>query len=205
MSKLTPAADPHAVHPREFDHDPVNHPSHYRSHPSGVECITITEHMSFLRGNAMKYMWRAGEKGGREQEIEDLKKARWYLNREIENLEKEWVKREVEKLTEAPNQHPLPPVTPVPESQRYGMGGMLRAGMVGAGAAGIGGPAFWDGYPPDQHLSKLWWLFNTHSGSMHQMTWLPALNMWQEGYGLDSRRITPAVVGLGYVLEGELL
>lgn len=64
--------------------DPVNHPSHYTEHPSGVECITVTEHMSFLRGNAMKYLWRAGSKGN---ELEDLKKARWYLDREISNLE----------------------------------------------------------------------------------------------------------------------
>ncbi len=65
--------------------DSVNHPPHYNGHPSGVECIQITEHMSFCRGNAMKYLWRAGEKG---DEIEDLKKARWYIDREIQRLEK---------------------------------------------------------------------------------------------------------------------
>lgn len=65
--------------------DPINHPAHYTGHPSGVECIQITEHMNFCRGNAMKYLWRAGEKGS---EIEDLKKARWYLDREIARLEK---------------------------------------------------------------------------------------------------------------------
>jgi hypothetical protein len=64
-------------------HDPVNSPVHYRSHPSGVECIRITEHMTFLRGNAMKYLWRADQKNG----LEDLKKARWYLDREIRNME----------------------------------------------------------------------------------------------------------------------
>lgn len=63
--------------------DPVNHPSHYTTHPSGVECITITEHMNFNLGNAMKYIWRAGEKGSRTQ---DLEKARWYLDREITRL-----------------------------------------------------------------------------------------------------------------------
>jgi hypothetical protein len=66
--------------------DSVNHPRHYTDHPSGVECITVTEHMSFLRGNAMKYLWRAGAKG---PALEDLKKARWYLDREISNLEGE--------------------------------------------------------------------------------------------------------------------
>lgn len=61
--------------------DMVNHPPHYTSHPSGVECIQVTEHMSFCVGNAVKYLWRADEKGSA---IEDLEKARWYITREIE-------------------------------------------------------------------------------------------------------------------------
>jgi hypothetical protein len=65
-------------------HDPINHPRHYTSHPSGVECITITEHLNFCLGNAVKYIWRAGEKGAA---VEDLKKARWYIDREIRRLE----------------------------------------------------------------------------------------------------------------------
>lgn len=65
--------------------DSVNHPQHYTSHPSGVECIDVTEHMNFCLGNAMKYLWRAGQKGDL---LEDLKKARWYLDREIARLEK---------------------------------------------------------------------------------------------------------------------
>lgn len=67
------------------DYDRVNHPRHYTSHPSGVECIAITEHMNFNRGNAVKYIWRADEKGA---PIEDLKKARWCIDREISRLEK---------------------------------------------------------------------------------------------------------------------
>lgn len=59
----------------------VDHPDHYKQHPSGVECITITEHMNFNLGNVIKYVWRADEKG---RDIEDLKKAAWYLNREID-------------------------------------------------------------------------------------------------------------------------
>jgi hypothetical protein len=66
------------------EQDLVNHPPHYKSHPSGVECITITEHFNFCRGNAIKYIWRAGEK---DCEIKDLKKAAWYINREIKRLE----------------------------------------------------------------------------------------------------------------------
>ncbi len=61
--------------------DIVNHPPHYKSHPSGIECIQITEHMSFCLGNAIKYIWRADLKN---DAIEDLKKARWYLDREIQ-------------------------------------------------------------------------------------------------------------------------
>lgn len=66
--------------------DNVNHPKHYTSHPSGVECITITEHFNFNLGNAIKYIWRAGLKST--TEIEDLRKARWYIDREIERLVK---------------------------------------------------------------------------------------------------------------------
>lgn len=65
--------------------DMVNHTPHYTSHPSGVECIEITEHMNFCVGNAMKYLWRAGEKG---DVLEDLQKARWYIDREIARIEK---------------------------------------------------------------------------------------------------------------------
>lgn len=73
--------------PEKPAHDPVNHPSHYTSHPSGIECITITRHHDFNIGNAMKYMWRAGLKDPSiEKEIEDLKKAVWYLNDQIELL-----------------------------------------------------------------------------------------------------------------------
>ena len=61
-------------------YDAVNHPKHYTTHPSGVECITVTEHMGFCLGNAMKYIWRADEKGNA---VEDLEKAKWYIEREI--------------------------------------------------------------------------------------------------------------------------
>lgn len=70
--------------------DAVN-PSHYKEHPSGVECIQITEHMNFCLGNAVKYIWRAGLKSVKHAEhpAVDLKKAIWYLQREISNLEKQ--------------------------------------------------------------------------------------------------------------------
>jgi len=66
--------------------DLVNRPPHYTAHPSGVECITIAEHMGFCLGNAVKYIWRADLKG---RPLEDLYKARYYLDREIARREAE--------------------------------------------------------------------------------------------------------------------
>ena len=62
----------------------VNHPSHYNANPSGVEAIAVIEWLSFNVGTAMKYLWRAGHKGAA---IEDLEKARWYVDREIGRLQ----------------------------------------------------------------------------------------------------------------------
>ena len=64
-----------------MENDSVNHPAHYTQHPSGVECIQVTEWMGFNLGNAMKYIWRADLKFNA---VEDLRKAVWYINREIE-------------------------------------------------------------------------------------------------------------------------
>jgi hypothetical protein len=64
--------------------DNVNHPKHYTSHPSGVEAITVCEHFDFCIGNAIKYLWRYEGKEG----ITSLKKAIWYINRKIQQLEK---------------------------------------------------------------------------------------------------------------------
>lgn len=64
--------------------DMVNHPVHYTSHPSGIETIQITEHMNFCLGNAIKYIMRSELKG---KQLEDLKKAVWYIEREIKRLE----------------------------------------------------------------------------------------------------------------------
>lgn len=71
----------------------VNHPKHYNSHPSGIECIDIVRHHDFNIGNAMKYLWRAGIKteegiSTKEKQIEDLHKAIFYIKDEIKLLEK---------------------------------------------------------------------------------------------------------------------
>lgn len=65
--------------------DPIN-PAHYRSHPSGVECIEVIEALPYNVGAAIKYLWRAGLKTA--DPLEDLKKALWHVNREIARLEK---------------------------------------------------------------------------------------------------------------------
>lgn len=67
------------------EYDGVNHPKHYTDSPSGIECIQVTEHMDFCIGNAVKYLWRAGKK---DDSVQDLKKAIWYINRKIALMEK---------------------------------------------------------------------------------------------------------------------
>lgn len=63
--------------------DPIEHPAHYNAYP--VEVIELTEHMNFNRGNVVKYIARAGLKDPN-TELEDLKKAQWYLDREIDRI-----------------------------------------------------------------------------------------------------------------------
>ncbi|MGW2539337.1 DUF3310 domain-containing protein [Kitasatospora sp. NPDC001574] len=65
----------------EAGSDAVNHPSHYTWLP--VEVIEITRHFGFVRGNAIKYLLRADFKSNT---LEDLKKARWYIDYEIRQL-----------------------------------------------------------------------------------------------------------------------
>lgn len=65
----------------------VNHPKHYTSDPSGVECIEISENWSFCLGNALKYLWRSGKKDA-DTSIQDLEKAIWYIQREIARQKK---------------------------------------------------------------------------------------------------------------------
>lgn len=74
--------------------DRVNHPSHYTwlKDKCGIEVIDITRHLDFCKGNAVKYLLRAGYKSeegysSKEKEIEDLKKAAWYINDKIKQLE----------------------------------------------------------------------------------------------------------------------
>jgi hypothetical protein len=67
--------------------DQINHPPHYTRNPSGIECIDVVEHMNFNLGCAVKYIWRAGLKDGSDP-ITDLRKAVWYIQREIARIER---------------------------------------------------------------------------------------------------------------------
>lgn len=76
---------------KEQKTDNVNHPAHYNSHPSGIECIEIARHHNFNIGNTIKYLWRAGLKSeeGMEdtvKQVEDLNKAIWYIQDEIKRI-----------------------------------------------------------------------------------------------------------------------
>jgi hypothetical protein len=71
----------------KMKHDPVNHPAHYCTHPSGVEAILLTEQMNFNVGNAFKYLYRCTEKG---YTLNDLKKSQWYIKRELLRREGVW-------------------------------------------------------------------------------------------------------------------
>ena len=101
-----------------MSNDSVEHPKHYTSHPSGVECVTITEHMGFNLGNALKYIWRADLKN---DAVEDLRKAEWYIRREID-------RRTRSEMTEGliTNYVPRPKVSPIPDGTYDNRGTMLR-------------------------------------------------------------------------------
>ncbi|MEV0470742.1 DUF3310 domain-containing protein [Streptomyces prunicolor] len=79
--ELSPLGGDH----QDADDDEVNHPSHYRWLPNGVEVIDITENLNFNLGNVVKYVLRAGHKT--DEPLTDLRKAAWYINREIVRLE----------------------------------------------------------------------------------------------------------------------
>lgn len=94
--------------------DLINHPPHYTAHPSGVECIEITEHMGFNLGNAVKYIWRADLKGN---QLADLEKAAWYIQREISRINgasepepTEWTDAAINAMVDAPMNRAAQPV-----------------------------------------------------------------------------------------------
>lgn len=84
--ELSDDAKADLLHDAEPEHDAVEHPSHYTS--GGIECIDCIKaalgenFIGFLMGNVIKYSYRYKHKNG----VEDLKKARWYLDRAIKEL-----------------------------------------------------------------------------------------------------------------------
>ena len=63
----------------------AENPGHYKNHPSGIECIQVIYPLQYGQGNAIKYLWRAGDKGGPEKLREDLEKALWYTQDSIDH------------------------------------------------------------------------------------------------------------------------
>jgi Protein of unknwon function (DUF3310) len=78
------------VVPPKYEIDNVNHPPHYNNSPAKcecgrrIECIDVTRHYPFNIGNAIKYLWRYEQKEG----ITSLKKAIWYIQDAINEMEK---------------------------------------------------------------------------------------------------------------------
>jgi hypothetical protein len=85
IGAVSPANQPETTEFLRPQFDPVARPEHYNSHPSGVECVAITEHMTCMIGCAVKYLWRHGQKAGVSAD-EDLRKAIWCIERERQRL-----------------------------------------------------------------------------------------------------------------------
>ena len=134
--------------------DPVNHPQHYLTHKSGVECIQVTEHMNFCLGNSLKYIWRADSKG---DAINDLRKAIWYLEREIT------------RRTDEANTAPL--VTKSVSSPKGKIGNTLAFAQAGDANRQyeMGNMAYTgEGMPQDKDQAVEWWTLAAaqgHSGA----------------------------------------
>lgn len=79
--------------------DNVNHPSHYGGEDNPYEAIKVIEawNLGFCLGNAVKYISRAGKKD-KSKEVEDLEKAVWYLQREINRLKGEKYESKMQEL-----------------------------------------------------------------------------------------------------------
>jgi TPR repeat protein len=117
--------------------DKINHPSHYTAHPSGVECIEITEGFSFNIGNAIKYLWRADEKGA---PLDDLRKAGWYIEREI--TRRTDAEKTIDLVTKS--------ASSADARRQYEMGNMAYSG---------------DGMPQDREQAIEWWTLSARQGN----------------------------------------
>jgi TPR repeat protein len=165
--------------------DPVNHPAHYLTHRSGIECIQITEHLNFCLGNALKYIWRADEKG---DAINDLAKAIWYLEREIvrrkalADIEKAQLlgviadcleKDLVTKSVSLPNLtgNTLAYAQAGDALRQYEMGNMAYSG---------------DGMPQDSEQAVEWWKKAAAQGNYEAQ--LALVNAYRKGEGVEKNQ-----------------
>lgn len=149
--------------------DNVNHPSHYTSHPSGVECIQITEHMNFNIGNAMKYLWRAGLKS--DDPREDLMKARWYADRELARLGHVEATEAIAAPVEAPVARVFNVGDPEPaDKETITLSGNGRDGNV---------RLEYGDYGPKPHGVSRWWARRDDPSDNTHAAW----DYWLSNYG----------------------
>jgi TPR repeat protein len=152
--------------------DSVNHPLHYQ-HPSGIECIDITEHLNFCLGNAVKYIWRCDHKG---HAVEDLQKAVAYLNREINR-----------RINEA-NSAPLVTKSvslPTPVSSPI-TGTILAYAQAGdpRHQNGMGNMCYFgDGVPQDYEAAVEWWQKAAEQGNYDAQ--LSLVSAYRTGTGVE--------------------
>lgn len=87
ISLISPTVKENNTNRRKEENNIISHPAHYTQ---GIECMDYIEShkLNYARGNIIKYVTRAGLKDA-SKEVEDLEKARWYLDREIERVKKE--------------------------------------------------------------------------------------------------------------------
>jgi hypothetical protein len=83
-------AGPHSFERKDQKPEKIDHPLHYGGDVphEAIKCISANQ-LNFPLGNAVKYIFRAGKKGSADDELDDLRKARWYLDWEIRSREQE--------------------------------------------------------------------------------------------------------------------
>ena len=101
LENIMAKSDKQIITSEQID-DRVNHPKYYNNNSIGIECIEIARHFSFNLGNCIKYIYRHGNKeeqgiSNELKKLEDLKKARFYIDDEIKMLEKKIEQSKISK------------------------------------------------------------------------------------------------------------
>lgn len=178
------------------NNDNINHPDHYTGHPSGIECIEVAQYMGFCLGNAVKYIWRDGQKAG-EDVNDDLRKAIWYIQCEIDKridemeLEKECNIEsglaKAEKPTEVPQTDTTPLVTK--SDSRPITGNTLAYAQAGDARrqCEMGNMAYsGDGMPQDSEQAVEWWKKAAEQGNYDAQ--LRLASAYRTGTGVDQNQ-----------------